>query len=43
MKFINKLLPAGNLILFAAPPKVKGMGTFPVRAHAIITDEVAAA
>ncbi|WP_020397911.1 cyclase family protein [Kordiimonas gwangyangensis] len=35
-------LPLEGFSFFAAPPKVKGMGTFPVRAHAIITDEAAA-
>lgn len=29
-------LPDKGFSFFAAPPKVKGMGTFPVRAHAIL-------
>lgn len=29
-------LPAEGFRFFAVPPKVKGMGTFPVRAHAVI-------
>jgi kynurenine formamidase len=29
-------LPATDFRFFAAPPKISGMGTFPVRAHAIL-------
>ena len=29
-------LPDTDFMFHAAPPRVKGMGTFPVRAHAII-------
>ena len=29
-------LPETGFVFHAAPPRVKGMGTFPVRAHAII-------
>ncbi|WP_294074700.1 hypothetical protein [Sphingomonas sp.] len=29
-------LPDGDFRFTAAPPKVKGMGTFPVRAYALI-------
>lgn len=29
-------LPADGFVFNAAPPRVKGMGTFPVRAHAVI-------
>jgi kynurenine formamidase len=31
-------LPSGGFRFAAAPPKVKGMGTFPVRAYAVIED-----
>ncbi len=33
-------LPDSGFIFHAAPPRIKGMGTFPVRAHAIIADEI---
>ncbi len=29
-------LPAANFRLFAVPPRVRGMGTFPVRAFALV-------
>jgi arylformamidase len=29
-------VPVDGFEFFAPPPKVKGMGTFPVRAHAIV-------
>jgi kynurenine formamidase len=32
-------LPASDFRFFAAPPKISGMGTFPVRAHAILKAE----
>jgi kynurenine formamidase len=31
-------LPADGFQFHAAPPRIKGMGTFPVRAHAILVD-----
>jgi len=31
-------LPDRNFIFNAPPPRIKGMGTFPVRAHAVIPD-----
>ena len=31
-------LPATGFVFHAAPPRVKGMGTFPVRAHAILNE-----
>jgi len=36
-------LPDGDFRFTAAPPKVKGMGTFPVRAYAVITPDSHAA
>jgi len=32
-------LPASGFRFFATPPKIRGMGTFPVRAHAILNTE----
>lgn len=32
-------LPAGGFTFTAVPPKIEGMGTFPVRAFAVITDQ----
>jgi kynurenine formamidase len=29
-------LPDAGFVFHAAPPRVRGMGTFPVRAHAIL-------
>jgi kynurenine formamidase len=29
-------LPDQGFRFFAVPPKIRGMGTFPVRAHAVI-------
>jgi arylformamidase len=37
MTGLSQLPPAG-FRFFAAPPRIRGMGTFPVRAHAIIGD-----
>ena len=34
-------LPASGFRFSAVPPKVKGMGTFPVRAHALLASKVA--
>jgi len=31
-------LPEAGFIFNAAPPRIKGMGTFPVRAHAVVAD-----
>ena len=31
-------LPGGGFIFNAPPPRVRGMGTFPVRAHAVVPD-----
>ena len=31
-------LPTSGFRFFAAPPKIRGMGAFPLRAHALLPD-----